>query len=100
MDIDNHNLSRTKRIASRPKAKRIYAEPLNDREVLFLSIQTLWRRDPGIFVLGLRNMEDFLDWNNSAIKLWEAPLDVTVKMSAAATLQKVSAETFMSPPVD
>jgi len=50
-------------------------------------------------MIGLHTLEDHTDWNNGAIKLWEAPFDVSVKMSIAATMQKVSAETFMTPPV-
>jgi len=47
---------------------------------------------------GLHTLEDHIDWTNGAVKLWEAPFDVAVKMSIAATMQKVSAETFMTPP--
>jgi hypothetical protein len=45
-------------------------------------------------------MENHINWNNAAVKLWEAPLDIAIKMSTAATMQKVSAQTFMTPPVD
>lgn len=98
LDIDNQN--KTKRIASRPKARRVHAEPLSDREVLVMGILSMWRTDPGIFMTGLYSMEDHINWNNAAVKLWEAPFDVSVKMSVAACMEKVSAETFMTPPVD
>ena len=97
MDIDH---SKTKRIASRPKSKRFHAEPLSDREVLVLGILSMWRRDSGFFMVGLHSMQDHIDWNNTALKLWESPLDIAIKMSTAATMQKVSSETFMTPPVD
>lgn len=97
IDIDNQ---KTKRIASRPKAKRIHAEPLSDREVLVMGILSMWRRNPTIFMIGLHSMEDHITWNKAAVKLWEASFDVSVKMSVAATMQKVSSETFMTPPTD
>lgn len=65
-----------------------------------MGILSMWRRNPGIFVIGLDSMTDHIGWNTSALKLWEASFDVSVKMSVAATMQKVSSETFMTPPID
>ena len=53
-----------------------------------------------IFMIGLQNMEDHIEWNTTAVKLWEASFDVSVKMSVAATMQKVLSETFMTPPTN
>lgn len=42
----------------------------------------MWRRNPVIFMIGLQSVEDHIDWNTAAVKLWEAPFDVSVKMSS------------------
>ncbi|KAF8165773.1 hypothetical protein B0H34DRAFT_794124 [Crassisporium funariophilum] len=89
----------TKRVANRPKAKRIYSEPLTDREVLILGILSLWRATTLFFMKGL-DTEDIDSWVTVAVKLWEAPIDISVKISTASCMRKTSEATFMTPKSD
>ncbi|KAF9527976.1 hypothetical protein CPB83DRAFT_363170 [Crepidotus variabilis] len=98
LDIDQQN--HTRRVASRPKGKRSGAEPLSDRELLLLGILSLWRKVPEFYTVGLNSFEDHLNWQKIAVKLWEAPLDISVKLSTATTMQRVSARSFMMPSGD
>lgn len=84
--------------APRPKAKRIFLEPLSDREVLILGILSLWRLSPIFFQKGIHTADDMEKWVDVASKLWEAPIDISVKVSTASCFRKVSEQTFMTPP--
>lgn len=95
-DIDH--LGVTKRAATRPKAKRIFPEPLSEKEVLMLAILSLWRLSPIFFQQGIQTFEDVESWVFVAVKLWEAPIDISVKISTATCTRKVSEHTFMIPP--
>ncbi|KAF8806096.1 hypothetical protein BYT27DRAFT_7141632 [Phlegmacium glaucopus] len=88
----------TRRVAARPKAKRIFPEPLSEREVLILAILSLWRLAPLFFQQGIQTVNDIDNWVNIAVKIWEAPIDISVKISTASTMRKVSEQTFMTPP--
>ncbi|CAA7259350.1 unnamed protein product [Cyclocybe aegerita] len=98
VDVDQHN--NTKRVATRPKAKRIYPEPLSDREVLILGILSLWRAIPVFFMTGIISVEDVDNWNTVAVRLWEAPIDISVKISTASCMRRVSEQTFLTPATD
>ncbi|KAJ3504772.1 hypothetical protein NLJ89_g7765 [Agrocybe chaxingu] len=98
VDVDQHN--NTKRVATRPKAKRIYPEPLSDREVLILGILSLWRAIPVFFMRGIVSVEDVDNWNTVAVRLWEAPIDISVKISTASCMRRVSEQTFLTPATD
>ena len=89
-----------KRVANRPKAKRIFPEPLPDREVLILGILSLWRESPLFFMKGIKGVEDIENWVSVAVKLWEAPIDISVKVSTSSCMRKVSEQTFMTPATD
>ncbi|KDR84288.1 hypothetical protein GALMADRAFT_87191 [Galerina marginata CBS 339.88] len=89
-----------KRVASRPKGKQIYPEPLSEREVLILGILSLWRSTPLFFLKGINTMEEIDNWVAVAVKIWEAPIDVSVKISTASCMRKVSEHTFMTPATD
>lgn len=85
-----------KRPAARPKAKRTFPEPLTDREILILGILSLWRSTPMFFTNGIETPEDITNWVNVAVKLWEAPIDISVKISTASTLRKICESAFVS----
>lgn len=98
MEVDQGGVQ--KRVANRPKAKHIFPEPLSDREVLILGILSLWRESPLFFMKGINNVEDIENWVTVAVKLWEAPIDISVKISTASCMRKVSEQTFMTPATD
>jgi hypothetical protein len=60
----------------------------------------MWREDPESFMIGLDNIEDHLNWVKVAAKLWEAPVDISVKVSIAAAMHAVTGQTFATPPTD
>jgi hypothetical protein len=86
------------RPAVRPKAKRIFPEPLPEREVLMLGVLSLWRLAPPFFDQGIESLKDVEDWIKASGKLWEAPIDISVKISTMATTRKVMERTFTAPP--
>lgn len=96
--IEIDQMGATRRIANRPKAKRVFPEPLSEREVLILGILSLWRLCPRFFQQGIQTVEDIDNWITVAAKLWEAPADISVKISTASCLRKISEYTFMMPP--
>jgi len=60
----------------------------------------MWREDPESFMIGLDNIEDHLAWVKVAAKLWEAPVDICVKVSIAGAMHAVTGQTFATPPTD
>jgi neurofibromin 1 len=90
----------TRRVAPRPKAKRNPAEPLPERDVLILAILSLWRSSPAFFQQGIQTAEDIESWANVAVKLWESPADISVKVSTASCMRKISEQVFMTPPTN
>ena len=82
-----------KRIALRPKAKRISPQPLSDREVLLLGILSLWRASTEFYLKNIESSE-IDDWIPAAVKVWEAPIDSSVKISTACTLWQVVEITY------
>ncbi|KAF9480190.1 hypothetical protein BDN70DRAFT_931958 [Pholiota conissans] len=91
-EIDMYGIA--KRPAARPRAKRIWPEPLTDREVLILGILSLWRSNSVFFTNGITTAEEINDWSNTAVRLWEAPLDVSVKVSTSSTLGAITESAF------
>ncbi|TFK62722.1 hypothetical protein BDN72DRAFT_964371 [Pluteus cervinus] len=96
-EVDQYGNS--KRSATRPKAKRTVAQPLSDREVLLSGILSLWRASPMFY---LRNMkeDDIDEWVNTAVKLWEAPIDTSVKVSTASCFGMVAEMTYALAPTE
>ncbi|KAF8883153.1 hypothetical protein CPB84DRAFT_1817082 [Gymnopilus junonius] len=89
-----------KRIATRPKAKKQFPEPLTEREMLILGILSLWRAYPVFFMKGISTLQEIGDWVMIAVKLWEAPIDISVKISTAYCMRKMSESTFLMAPSD
>ncbi|KAH6914612.1 hypothetical protein BKA70DRAFT_1180120 [Coprinopsis sp. MPI-PUGE-AT-0042] len=86
-----------KRAASRPKRKPSEAEPLGDKEVLLLAILATWRQYPWWLLKGVS--EHTLDqWTAVTVKVWDTPLDLTVKMSTASCLCNATERCFVTPP--
>lgn len=71
-----------KRISSRPKAAKSTSQPLPDREVLLLGILALWRNNAMFHLKNIKNPE-IEEWVTIANKIWEAPVDTSVKVSHA-----------------
>lgn len=88
-----------KRIATRPKAKRSISQPLSDREVLLLGILSLWRASP-LFYLRNVQLTDIDEWVATAVKLWEAPIDTSIKVSTASCFKMVADMTYVLGPTD
>ncbi|KAF8872759.1 hypothetical protein BD779DRAFT_1679537 [Infundibulicybe gibba] len=88
-----------KRISPRPKAKRHVPQPLSDREVLLLAILSLWRAD-ALFYLKNITENDIDEWVLTAVKLWEAPVDISVKVSTACCFCMVAELTFLLSPLE
>lgn len=96
LEIDRLGIKR--RVATRPRAKRNFPEPLSEREVLILAVLSVWRLDPVFFSQGVQTAEDMQNWVVIAVDMWEAPLDISVKVSTVSAMRKVSEYTFMIPP--
>jgi hypothetical protein len=73
------------RAASRPKARRYASDMLSDRELLLLSILSMWRSDPIWFMMGLDKTE-LEEWLPASARVWDSSLDITVKISASTNL--------------
>ncbi|KIL70462.1 hypothetical protein M378DRAFT_1044573 [Amanita muscaria Koide BX008] len=80
-----------------PRAKQESGINLPDREVLVLGILSLYRARPQIFFQGLGGV-DANEWMDVTIKLWDASLDLSVKISMASTYRTLTSILFKSPP--
>ena len=96
LEIDRQGVVR--RVAARPRAKRYFPEPLSEGEVLILGLFSLWRMSPLFFQQGIQNADDMKRWLDSAVTLWQSPIDISVKISMACCMRKVTEVTFMTPP--
>jgi neurofibromin 1 len=96
LEIDR--LGSIRRIAARPKAKRFFPEPLSEGEVLMLGILSLWRSSPLFFQQGIQSSDDMQKWVEVAVNVWQAPIDISVKISTASCMRKLTEMTFMTPP--
>jgi len=61
-----------------------------------LGILSLWRSFPIFYQHGIQSMDDMEAWLGLAEKMWEAPVDISVKISAASSMRRVSEHAFMS----
>ena len=95
--LEFDRLGATRRVAARPRAKRILPEPLSDKEVLILGILSVWRLSPLFFQPGIQGLEDMENWVAIAVKLWEAPTDISVKIMMVSCMQRMY--TFLTPPI-
>lgn len=88
-----------KRPENRPKAKRAVSEALTDRELLMLAILSLWRTDPKFHTTGALSA-DLEEWVSVVVKVWEASVDNSVKVSTTTCLRRLALNTFRTPPSD
>jgi len=65
-----------------------------------LGILSLWREMPMFFAKGLQKTEEIEGWVLAAVKIWEAPVDISVKISTANCMQKITEVTFAMPASD
>ena len=65
-----------------------------------LGILSLWRMSPLFFRQGIQSSDDIQKWVEVAVNLWQAPIDISVKISTASCLRKLTGITFMTPPSD
>jgi neurofibromin 1 len=66
-----------RRAALRPKAKQAVPQPLADREVLVLGIVSLWQAH--YYFFDRESPEGGMEWLSSVMKIWESPIDNSVK---------------------
>jgi hypothetical protein len=83
------SLGNTKRASSRPKATRTPMQPLNEKETLLLGILSLWRTEP-LFHLKHIDKSEIEDWVMTANKIWEAPIDLSVKVFMASGFHSIA----------
>jgi len=80
-------------------AKRYLPEPLSEREVLILSILSLWRENLGFFMKVI-NKENIDNWVTVIDKLWVASIDTSVKISTARCMTKITERSITATEVD
>ncbi|KAF9067659.1 hypothetical protein BDP27DRAFT_1225535 [Rhodocollybia butyracea] len=86
LEVDQYGSA--KKSATRPKIKRIQADPLNDRELLVLGILSVWRLRWPFFFAEIPKAEAGT-WTSLPLRIYDSSLDITVKISAAsATLRE------------
>jgi hypothetical protein len=95
-EIDRQGVVR--RVATRPRAKRYFPEPLSEGEVLILGLLSLWRMSPLFFQQAIHIVDDMQKWVEVAVTLWQSPIDISVKVSMACCMRKVTEATFLSSP--
>lgn len=61
---------------------------------MLLGILSVWRAHPAFFLRNF-NPEDINDWMKTSVKLWEAPVDSNVKISASATYRLIAEIAFL-----
>ena len=96
LEIDRQGVVR--RVSARPRAKRLFPEPLSEGEVLILGLLSLWRMSPLFFQQGIQIADDIQEWVDVAVTLWQSPIDISVKISMAACMRKVTEVTFTTSP--
>uniref|UniRef100_A0A0W0FVQ0 Ras-GAP domain-containing protein n=1 Tax=Moniliophthora roreri TaxID=221103 RepID=A0A0W0FVQ0_MONRR len=72
-----------KRNSNRPRIKKLIYTSLSDREIMILAILSLWRARANFFLSNMRD-RDTPGWTVTTVKLWEANVDTSVKISAAS----------------
>lgn len=53
---------------------------------------------PLFFQQGIQIADDIQEWVDVAVTLWQSPIDISVKISMACCMRKVTELTFMTPP--
>ena len=96
-EVDSYN--NPKRASTRPRGKRTHhaPDPLHDRDILVLSILSLWRSSPGFTMRGMID-EDMGSWFSITSKIWDSNLDICVKVSTACCLSRMTELAFMASP--
>jgi len=86
-----------KRVASRPKAGKSFSrlETLSSREVLLLGILAVWRADV-YFQLKNLTPTDIEVYLTAASKIWEAPMDMSVRLSRATGFHMLAERLYAS----
>ncbi|KIY51663.1 hypothetical protein FISHEDRAFT_36865 [Fistulina hepatica ATCC 64428] len=91
----------------RPRFKRTTTTALPDSETLTLGILSLWRNDPVLFYKAVRGTEPIYanainvdEWLKSCNAIWEAPVNLMVKLSIGATFKVVTERIFLMEPDD
>jgi hypothetical protein len=82
-----------KRAAGRPRGARIIPQPLTDREVLLHGILLLWRVHP-MFHFQSMTEQEVEEWVTTADRIWQTPIDNSVKISGATALQVMTENLF------
>ncbi|KAF8635007.1 hypothetical protein AX15_000591 [Amanita polypyramis BW_CC] len=82
---------------TRPKSQQVVASNLTDRETLLLGILALWRAEPQFCFVGM-GKADFDTRKDMVIKMWEAKLDISVKISSASCHNVMTASVLQTPP--
>jgi hypothetical protein len=85
-----------KKTALRPKVKHGSSEKLSDKEILLLGVLSLWRHSSA-FYMTLAAETEIQEWFSVSLKLWEAPIDDTVKISAACSFRLFVEASFRIP---
>ncbi|THV03328.1 hypothetical protein K435DRAFT_835905 [Dendrothele bispora CBS 962.96] len=83
-----------RRSASYPKVKHTHSQPLTDKELLVLAILSLWRAHTPFFLSEMKEEQEE-EWSNGAVKVWESPLNIAVKISAATASLHEAKMAFM-----
>lgn len=86
-----------KRVASRPKAARSTFQSLSSREVLLLGILAVWRADM-LFHLKNLTAADIEDYMHTCSKVWDAPMDMSVKLARATGFYMMAEKLYNAPP--
>ncbi|KZT29450.1 hypothetical protein NEOLEDRAFT_1128208 [Neolentinus lepideus HHB14362 ss-1] len=88
-----------KRASQRPKSRRYTSETLSDRELLVLAICSLWRANYRYYFIALVLIPT-PDWLPVGIKVWESPMDSSVKQSTAWSIRYLCELIFSMQPED
>ena len=87
------------RVSSRPKARRYSPDTLTDRELLLLSILAMWRSDPSLLLMNYDKPE-IEEWVPAATRLWDSPIDISVKISASTSFHLIGEALYQMIPSD
>jgi hypothetical protein len=91
---ENGNL---KRSSTRPKIRQAPSESIGDRDWLLLTVVALWRADISFYLHWLSVAENN-DKSMTALRLWDSPCDITVKISLEQFFRHLSRYVFAMRP--
>lgn len=74
-------------------------DAVSDRELLLLGILSMWRQDMGPWAETL-DVPEATDWLTGSVRLWDANIDISVKISAAASFQSLNEAVIHMLPTD